>query len=53
VACHFQNFTLIISQINFFWFPPLFLLGVLRIIKAYHYNYLSYIDSTSRSPPQA
>ncbi len=51
VACHFQNSTLVTSQINFFCLPPLFLLGVLRIIKSYQYNYLSYIDSASRSPP--
>ena len=51
LACHFQNSTLVTSQINFFSLPPLFLLGVLRAIKSYHYNYLSCIDSASRSPP--
>ena len=52
VACHFQNSPLLTSQINFFCLPPLFLLGVLKIIKSCQYNYLSYIDSASRSPPQ-
>jgi hypothetical protein len=52
VACHFQNSTLVTSQIHFFYLPPLFLMGVLRIVKSYHYDYLSFLDSTSRSPPE-
>ncbi len=51
VICHFQNSTLVTSQINLFSLPPLFLLGLLRTIKSYHYNYLSCIDFASRSPP--
>jgi hypothetical protein len=51
-ACHFQNSTLAIDQINFFHPPQLYFLEVLKAIESYHYSQNCFLNPTSRSPPQ-
>jgi hypothetical protein len=51
-ACHFQNSTLITSQITFFHLPQLSLLETLKTFETSHYNQLFFITPPCRSPPQ-
>lgn len=51
-ACHFQNSTLMTSQINFFHLPQLFPLETRVSFDSFDYRQTFYINPTSRSPPQ-
>jgi len=51
-ACHFQNSTLAIDQINFFHLPQLYILEILKTVESFHYSQDCFLNPTSRSPPQ-
>jgi hypothetical protein len=51
-ACNFQHSTLATSQIHFFQLPQLYLLEPLKTFYSFSYSKTSYLNPTSRSPPQ-
>lgn len=51
-ACHFQNSSLITSQINFFFLPPPSVSGLFKSFESFNYTYIFVIEPASRSPPQ-
>ena len=51
-ACNFQHSALATSQIHFFQLPQLYLLEPLKTFYSFSYQEISYLNPTSRSPPQ-
>lgn len=51
-ACQFQNSSLTTSQIHFAFLPQPSVLGLLKTVDKFHYNYISTVHPASRSPPQ-
>ncbi|HDT11693.1 MAG TPA: hypothetical protein ENN58_03020 [bacterium] len=51
-ACHFQNSTIAIHQINFFHLPQLNSLKIINIIENHQFFSIFLIAKSSRSPPQ-
>jgi len=50
-ACHFQNSSLTIAQINFFSLPPPSFLSILKSFVSSNYTFIFSISPASRSPP--
>jgi len=51
-ACNFQHSALATTQIHFFQLPQLYLLEPLKTFYSFNYQKISYLNPTSRSPPQ-
>jgi len=51
-ACHLLNAALSTTQILFFHLTPPAVTGMLKIFESFHYKYITYINPSSRSPPQ-
>ncbi len=52
-ACHFQNSTIITTQINSFILPQLAFLEILKTNETFYLNDIFLVTPSSRSPPQA
>lgn len=52
-ACNFQNSSLTTNQINFFHLPPPSLLSLFKLTKSFNFEYILFVNPSSRSPPQS